>query len=165
MRRLSLLVGVLLLCSACSEANSSGSVPAASPAAASGKTIKAVTTMSILADTVKNVGGERVEAENIIPIGVSAGCYVADHRKRNPVPERCRCLPSSCVYCVNIVFGKTSYADMRIGRSMGSSFHPASVRSWSRETCIDGSSRCWCMPDYQQHFGFMTFGIVLQRCS
>jgi ABC-type Zn uptake system ZnuABC Zn-binding protein ZnuA len=44
-------------------------------AAASGKTIKVVTTMSILADMVKHVGGERVEAENIIPIGAGPEDY------------------------------------------------------------------------------------------
>src|SRR6266511_773318 len=44
-------------------------------AMAPGKTIKIVTTMSILADMVKNVGGERVEAENIIPIGAGPEDY------------------------------------------------------------------------------------------
>jgi ABC-type Zn uptake system ZnuABC Zn-binding protein ZnuA len=47
----------------------------AATAPATGKTIKAVTTMSILADMVKNVGGERVEAENIIPIGAGPEDY------------------------------------------------------------------------------------------
>src|SRR6266566_932942 len=52
--------------------------PTAAPvptAMATGKTIKVVTTMSILADMVKNVGGERVEAENIIPIGAGPEDY------------------------------------------------------------------------------------------
>ncbi len=52
--------------------------PTAAPAAtapAMGKTIKAVTTMSILADMVKQVGGDRVEAENIIPIGAGPEDY------------------------------------------------------------------------------------------
>jgi ABC-type Zn uptake system ZnuABC Zn-binding protein ZnuA len=44
-------------------------------AATTGKTVKVVTTMSILADMVKNVGGDRVEAENIIPIGAGPEDY------------------------------------------------------------------------------------------
>src|SRR6266540_5865712 len=44
-------------------------------AAATGKTVKVVTTMSILADMVKHVGGDRVEAENIIPIGAGPEDY------------------------------------------------------------------------------------------
>lgn len=40
-----------------------------------GKTVKVVTTMSILADMVENVGGERVEAKNIIPIGAGPEDY------------------------------------------------------------------------------------------
>jgi len=44
-------------------------------AAATGKPVKVVTTMSILADMVKHVGGDRVEAENIIPIGAGPEDY------------------------------------------------------------------------------------------
>jgi len=68
-----LLLGALLmpLLVACAQ-QSSGAT--AAPAAAA-KTIKVVTTMSILADMVKNVGGERVVAENIIPIGAGPEDY------------------------------------------------------------------------------------------
>jgi ABC-type Zn uptake system ZnuABC Zn-binding protein ZnuA len=43
--------------------------------AVTGRTIKVVTTMSILADMVKDVGGARVVAENIIPIGAGPEDY------------------------------------------------------------------------------------------
>jgi zinc/manganese transport system substrate-binding protein/manganese/iron transport system substrate-binding protein len=44
-------------------------------AAPSGKQIKVVTTMSILADMVQHIGGDRVKAENIIPIGAGPEDY------------------------------------------------------------------------------------------
>jgi ABC-type Zn uptake system ZnuABC Zn-binding protein ZnuA len=44
-------------------------------AAATGKSVKVVTTMSILADMVRHVGGDRVAAENIIPIGAGPEDY------------------------------------------------------------------------------------------
>jgi ABC-type Zn uptake system ZnuABC Zn-binding protein ZnuA len=73
-RSVLLLLGALLvpLLVACGAQQSSGAT--AAPAAAA-KTIKVVTTMSILADMVKNVGGERVVAENIIPIGAGPEDY------------------------------------------------------------------------------------------
>src|SRR5215468_3666658 len=40
-----------------------------------GNRIKVVTTMSILADMVANVGGARVAAENIIPLGAGPEDY------------------------------------------------------------------------------------------
>jgi ABC-type Zn uptake system ZnuABC Zn-binding protein ZnuA len=64
-----LLVPLLVAC---------GGAAASAPATVAGtsaRTIKVVTTMSILADMVKNVGGVRVEAENIIPIGAGPEDY------------------------------------------------------------------------------------------
>jgi ABC-type Zn uptake system ZnuABC Zn-binding protein ZnuA len=50
--------------------------PAASTSDTQGtKTIRAVTTMSVLADMIRNVGGDRVTAENIIPIGAGPEDY------------------------------------------------------------------------------------------
>ncbi len=107
------------------------------------------------------VRGDPLEA--LYRVALSLGLRRGE--KRNPALERCRCLPSSCGYCVNIVFGKIRYGSTMTGRSMDSCFHRASVHSWSPETYIGDSSRCWYMPTYQQHFGFMTFGIVVQHCS
>jgi ABC-type Zn uptake system ZnuABC Zn-binding protein ZnuA len=83
---LALLLPLIVACgsSAAAPAPAATNAPAPAPtsapapeptAAATGKTIKAVTTMSILADMVKHVGGERVEAENIIPIGAGPEDY------------------------------------------------------------------------------------------
>jgi ABC-type Zn uptake system ZnuABC Zn-binding protein ZnuA len=68
-----LLLGALLMpvLVACAQ-QSSQATAAPAPAA---RTIKVITTMSILADMVKNVGGERVAAENIIPIGAGPEDY------------------------------------------------------------------------------------------
>ena len=55
-----------------------GGAAANMPGTASGtpaRTIRVVTTMSILADMVRNVGGERVQAENIIPLGAGPEDY------------------------------------------------------------------------------------------
>ena len=86
-----LLLPIVAACGSESAGGSTGAAPssavvapttAPAPAAAelptdssSGKQIKAVTTMSILADMVKQVGGDRVEAENIIPIGAGPEDY------------------------------------------------------------------------------------------
>ncbi len=72
-----LLLALLLPLIAACGSSSAATAPTAAPAAptAAGKTIKAVTTMSILADMVKHVGGDRVEAENIIPIGAGPEDY------------------------------------------------------------------------------------------
>src|SRR5438128_1275985 len=77
---LALMVPLIVACGANSPTTVPTSAPAPTNATAPtamleptamvpGKTIKVVTTMSVLADMIKNVGGERVEAENIIPIG------------------------------------------------------------------------------------------------
>lgn len=74
-RRLALLLAGALLGSllvACGAQQPSGST--ATPAAAA-PIVRVVTTMSILADMVQHVGGERVAAENIIPIGAGPEDY------------------------------------------------------------------------------------------
>lgn len=67
-----LLVAVLLL-AACSGPGAAA--PTAAPAAERGLPIRVVTTMSVLADMIERVGGERVVAENIIPIGAGPEDY------------------------------------------------------------------------------------------
>jgi len=47
------------------------------PVTTSAKPVRVVTTMSILADMIKNVGGERVAVENMIPIGAGPEDYQA----------------------------------------------------------------------------------------
>lgn len=90
-RTAALLLALLLLpLAACGSApagqsgatavSPAGSTPASSPAAGSADTARAgkvrvITTMSVLADMVRQVGGERVEAENIIPIGAGPEDY------------------------------------------------------------------------------------------
>jgi zinc/manganese transport system substrate-binding protein/manganese/iron transport system substrate-binding protein len=72
-----LLSALLPLLAACG-AGSAASAPSDAPApaiAASAKIVRVVTTMSILTDMVKNVGGERVQAENIIPVGAGPEDY------------------------------------------------------------------------------------------
>ncbi|HEU5101177.1 MAG TPA: metal ABC transporter substrate-binding protein [Roseiflexaceae bacterium] len=71
-----LLVGALLvpLLAACGVQQSGGATAAPEPAQ-SARIVKVVTTMSILADMVEQVGGERVAAENIIPIGAGPEDY------------------------------------------------------------------------------------------
>jgi len=63
---------MLLLLAACATQPASTATVAPTPA---GKTIHVITTMSILADMVKHVGGARVAAENIIPIGAGPEDY------------------------------------------------------------------------------------------
>jgi ABC-type Zn uptake system ZnuABC Zn-binding protein ZnuA len=67
-----LLALLLPLIAACGAQPAAAPVPTAAPVA---KAIKVVTTMSILTDMVRNVGGDRVEAENIIPIGAGPEDY------------------------------------------------------------------------------------------
>ncbi len=65
--------------------------PAAEPAA--GK-LRVVTTMSVLADMIRNVGGERVQAENIIPVGAGPEDY-------QPTPEDARTIATADVVFFN----------------------------------------------------------------
>jgi ABC-type Zn uptake system ZnuABC Zn-binding protein ZnuA len=87
-----LLLPVLAACGA-QPGESSGAGPTTA-AVSSGQTIKVVTTMSILADMVKNVGGDRVEAENIIPIGAGPEDY-------QPTPEDARKIASADIVFYN----------------------------------------------------------------
>jgi ABC-type Zn uptake system ZnuABC Zn-binding protein ZnuA len=87
------LVVILLLSllAACGAQQPSGGSTAAPPA---GKKIKVVTTMSILADMVRNVGGDRVEAENIIPIGAGPEDY-------QPTPQDAQAISAADVVFYN----------------------------------------------------------------
>jgi ABC-type Zn uptake system ZnuABC Zn-binding protein ZnuA len=72
-RPIALLLSVLfVLLAACGTSSSSVATPAPAPV---GKTIHVITTMSILADMVRHVGGARVVAENIIPLGAGPEDY------------------------------------------------------------------------------------------
>jgi ABC-type Zn uptake system ZnuABC Zn-binding protein ZnuA len=85
------LIGLLLpLLAACGTPQTSDATAAPTGAAAPApavKKIKAVTTMSILADMVRNVGGERVEAQNIIPIGAGPEDYQPTPRDAQTIAE------------------------------------------------------------------------------
>lgn len=79
-----LLFALLLAACAPSQTNNSAptasnAIPAATAAAGNGSAgetpIKVVTTMSVLADMIKNVGGQRVQVENIIPLGAGPEDY------------------------------------------------------------------------------------------
>lgn len=72
-----LLVPLLIACGgepAAPAPSANPTAPASADAPASPK-IKVITTMSVLADMVANVGGDRVQAENIIPIGAGPEDY------------------------------------------------------------------------------------------
>ncbi len=99
------IVAILLpLIVACSTQQSSGSslgstttaptIALAPTVKRAAKQIKAVTTMSILADMIKNVGGDRVEAENIIPIGAGPEDY-------QPTPEDARKIAAADIVFYN----------------------------------------------------------------
>jgi ABC-type Zn uptake system ZnuABC Zn-binding protein ZnuA len=89
---LSLLVALLIpLLAACGGTSASVSAGATAPAA---HAIRVVTTMSILADMVRNVGGERVAAENIIPIGAGPEDY-------QPTPQDAQKLADAAIVFYN----------------------------------------------------------------
>jgi ABC-type Zn uptake system ZnuABC Zn-binding protein ZnuA len=78
-----LIVLALTLLAACGGQIAGGPTTTAAPAtegASAGKTISVVTTMSVLANMIEQVGGDRVVAENIIPIGAGPEDY-------QPTPE------------------------------------------------------------------------------
>lgn len=90
------MILVLPLLAACGQTTAT---PAASTGAAAASPVgepkvKAVTTMSVLADMIRNVGGERVEAENIIPIGAGPEDY-------QPTPEDARKIAEADVVFYN----------------------------------------------------------------
>ncbi|MEP7190714.1 MAG: metal ABC transporter substrate-binding protein [Roseiflexaceae bacterium] len=89
--RTALLSALLLLLAACGTQQPSAAASAPTPAA---HTINVVTTMSILADMVKNVGGERVTAENIIPVGAVAETY-------QPTPQNAQVIAAATIVFYN----------------------------------------------------------------
>jgi ABC-type Zn uptake system ZnuABC Zn-binding protein ZnuA len=86
-----LLSALLVLLAACSTAPSGVATPAPAP---DGKTIHVITTMSILADMVKHVGGARVMAENIIPLGAGPEDY-------QPTPQDAQKIASADIVFYN----------------------------------------------------------------
>jgi zinc/manganese transport system substrate-binding protein/manganese/iron transport system substrate-binding protein len=116
-RAAALLLALLLLplAAACGSAPAgqsggptAGATPASSPAAGSAVTARAgkvrvITTMSVLADMVRQVGGERVEAENIIPIGAGPEDY-------QPTPSDAQKIAQADVLFFN-GFGLESWLD------------------------------------------------------
>ncbi|MDQ2997704.1 MAG: metal ABC transporter substrate-binding protein [Chloroflexota bacterium] len=90
--RTALLLGaLLLLLAACGTQQPNAAASAPAPAA---YTINVVTTMSILADMVKNVGGKRVTAENIIPVGAVAETY-------QPTPQNAQVIAAATIVFYN----------------------------------------------------------------
>jgi zinc/manganese transport system substrate-binding protein/manganese/iron transport system substrate-binding protein len=78
MKRTATILLLSLLLSACGAG--AAAEPGVSTSAAAGgeparRQIRAVTTMSVLADMIQQVGGERVLAENIIPVGAGPEDY------------------------------------------------------------------------------------------
>ncbi len=65
--------------SACGSASDATTAPAATnlPAGGAAPAVRVVTTMSILADIIRQVGGARVQVENIIPLGSGPEDYQA----------------------------------------------------------------------------------------
>lgn len=74
-----ILIVVAVGLSACGSASDAPTAPAATnlPASGAAPAVRVVTTMSILADIIRQVGGERVEVENIIPLGAGPEEYQA----------------------------------------------------------------------------------------
>lgn len=72
---ISLLCLLLGACGAGGTTRAGETAITAAPASSATAQIRAVTTMSVLADMIKQVGGERVLAENIIPTGASPEDY------------------------------------------------------------------------------------------
>jgi ABC-type Zn uptake system ZnuABC Zn-binding protein ZnuA len=73
-----ILAALLLALAACGGQTATPTVnQPESTGGASGGEVRVVTTMSILSDVIKNVGGERVTVENIIPLGAGPEDYQA----------------------------------------------------------------------------------------
>src|SRR5262245_42727355 len=68
-----LLAALLLV--ACGAGQAGAPAPSDVARQPAGKAINVVTTMSILTDMVEHVGGDRVAAENIIPVGAGPEDY------------------------------------------------------------------------------------------
>src|SRR5262245_61711321 len=80
-----LLIALLLMACGAEQAGAPATSGVVQQSAA--KTIKVVTTMSILTDMVKNVGSDRVMVENIIPIGAGPEDYQPTPRDAQTIAE------------------------------------------------------------------------------
>lgn len=80
---ISLMLSALTACGSSAPANTTHSGP-----------INAVTTMSVLADMIHNVGGERVRVRNIIPLGAGPEDY-------QPTPEAARAVAEADIVFYN----------------------------------------------------------------
>lgn len=107
-RRVLALLAFLLL-AGCASA---GPAPTAAPANP-GAPIKVVTTMSVLADMIGNVGGERVRAQNIIPVGAGPEDY-------QPTPAAARAIAEA-----DIVFYNGLGLEEWLGDLFASAGHPS----------------------------------------
>src|SRR5689334_12296061 len=87
-----LLLPMLAACGA--PQGSEATTGAAQPSSVAGGRINAVTTMSILADMIKNVGGDRVEARNIIPVGAGPEDY-------QPTPQDAQAIAAADIVFYN----------------------------------------------------------------
>ncbi len=74
-----IMIVVAASLSACGSASDAPTVPAATnlPSGGAAPAVRVVTTMSILADIIRQVGGARVQVENIIPLGAGPEDYQA----------------------------------------------------------------------------------------
>jgi ABC-type Zn uptake system ZnuABC Zn-binding protein ZnuA len=86
MKRASIVLLLTLMLAACGASGPAGAPPTSAPAA-SGAQVHAVTTMSVLADMVKQVGGPRVSAENIIPVGAGPEDYQPSPQDAQKIAE------------------------------------------------------------------------------
>ena len=98
-----LLLSIVALTSACSSSDSSSKTPASKPAttasggttpAASGKKLKVVTTVAPLTNIIKNVGGDRIDLEGIIPDGVDSHTF-------EPSPQNAILLSKADIFIMN----------------------------------------------------------------
>lgn len=92
--RLYLRLGVLLGCFWLLAACGAAIAPAATTTPAPVGTIKVITTMSVLADMVRNVGGERVTVSNIIPLGAGPEDY-------QPTPQDAQAIAAADIVFFN----------------------------------------------------------------
>lgn len=86
--------GLILILTSCGGNGAVTTSPTSSTGQDGTATVRTVTTMSILADFVKQVGGDRVQVENIIPVGASAENY-------QPTPQDARTISQAQVIFFN----------------------------------------------------------------
>lgn len=107
----------VLLLAACSSGGSNGSLPAAT-STGPGATLKVITTTTVFADIVHNVGRDRVSVSSIVPAGVGPEDY-------EPRPEDARKLEGAQLIVSNGV-GLDDFLDGLL-RSAGSGSTPRLV--------------------------------------